>query len=161
MIPCHSAEFSYIVSCRHANVANMLKFMESNLQGVLWITARRDKDPISRDQTEFCVLWTTQSLQPSSSFKGQLPIQPRTQAKRLKRNSLRSEFQSPTNAETDDGRTCVVCLQRASEIRLLPCNHDSFCRPCLVEMICTWTRWDAPNCPLCRSSFATMIFLDW
>ena len=60
--------------------------------------------------------------------------------------------------ETDD--LCIVCLARAPNFQLLPCRHDSFCRQCIVETICTWVRPEAPSCPLCRGAFHTVVLLD-
>ena len=60
--------------------------------------------------------------------------------------------------ETDD--LCIVCLARAPNFQLLPCRHDSFCRQCIVETICTWVRPEAPSCPLCRAAFHTVVLLD-
>ncbi len=62
-------------------------------------------------------------------------------------------------ADEEEGM-CVVCLERAADFQLLPCRHDRFCRQCIIETICTWSRLDAPCCPLCRSTFHTMVLLD-
>jgi hypothetical protein len=65
---------------------------------------------------------------------------------------------SQTDGEEED--LCVVCMERAADFQLLPCLHDSFCRQCMVETICSWVRPEAPTCPLCRGAFHTMVLLD-
>ena len=56
--------------------------------------------------------------------------------------------------------TCAVCLERPSDLQLLPCNHAQFCKTCILESICCWNKAEAPNCPLCRSAFHTMVMIE-
>ena len=72
------------------------------------------------------------------------------------------QTQASANAmiQDADDEICVVCLERAAHFQLLPCRHDSFCRQCIVETICTWVRPEAPSCPLCRGAFHTMVLLQ-
>mmetsp|Transcript_20978 Transcript_20978/g.57771 ORF Transcript_20978/g.57771 Transcript_20978/m.57771 type:complete len:245 (-) Transcript_20978:189-923(-) len=62
--------------------------------------------------------------------------------------------------DESSARTCVICLTNPTDVQLLPCTHDHFCRQCIMETICSWTRPSAPSCPLCRSVFDTMV-LNW
>ena len=55
---------------------------------------------------------------------------------------------------------CVICMERFADLELLPCRHDRFCGQCVLEAVCSWTRPEAPSCPLCRSPFHTMVLLN-
>jgi len=73
-----------------------------------------------------------------------------------------ADSSTPAHSQTDgeEDNLCVVCMERAADFQLLPCRHDSFCRQCMVETICSWVRPEAPRCPLCRGAFHTMVLLD-
>ncbi len=43
---------------------------------------------------------------------------------------------------------CVICLDRAANFKLKPCNHDAFCDTCLFKLL---ERDRKSGCPLCRS----------
>ena len=54
---------------------------------------------------------------------------------------------SPASSQGDDDdvagmtETCVVCLERSVDMQLLPCAHQQFCRTCILESICCWSRY--------------------
>ncbi len=50
---------------------------------------------------------------------------------------------------------CAICLDRAIECKLKPCNHASFCFNCVSELMDRKLR-----CPLCRSFFFYVRTLD-
>lgn len=62
-------------------------------------------------------------------------------------------YESPPRRGGGPQKTCSICMEDfpASECaRLLPCQHDDFCVPC-ITMMC---RGDTPKtCPLCRVPF--------
>mmetsp|Transcript_8945 Transcript_8945/g.25983 ORF Transcript_8945/g.25983 Transcript_8945/m.25983 type:complete len:238 (+) Transcript_8945:44-757(+) len=58
------------------------------------------------------------------------------------------------------GSCCVICMDSASNIRLLPCQHDQFCRRCILESICVVNCLSPPSCPLCRAPFHTMMLFN-
>mmetsp|Transcript_77792 Transcript_77792/g.209656 ORF Transcript_77792/g.209656 Transcript_77792/m.209656 type:complete len:126 (+) Transcript_77792:638-1015(+) len=62
--------------------------------------------------------------------------------------------------EDPEDATCVICMERPSDVRLRPCGHDRFCRRCIVETVCQWSCFGPPCCPLCRAPFGTMVFSE-
>jgi hypothetical protein len=70
--------------------------------------------------------------------------------------------QAPTghqNFESTD-ELCAICMERNANFQLLPCDHSCFCRECVVNLICSWNRIDAPSCPICRTAFHTLVLVD-
>mmetsp|Transcript_14723 Transcript_14723/g.40143 ORF Transcript_14723/g.40143 Transcript_14723/m.40143 type:complete len:141 (-) Transcript_14723:103-525(-) len=71
------------------------------------------------------------------------------------------EAEQSKEAQQDaDEEMCVLCMERAPDMMLLPCKHRCFCRKCIVETICVAMRPEAPGCPMCRTGFHTMVILE-
>mmetsp|Transcript_81568 Transcript_81568/g.219231 ORF Transcript_81568/g.219231 Transcript_81568/m.219231 type:complete len:223 (+) Transcript_81568:116-784(+) len=74
--------------------------------------------------------------------------------------------QSPTPAtaheepESCDDDMCVICMEERANFQLMPCAHRSFCRKCILQTLCCWTKPMAPTCPLCRTPFSTMVHMQ-
>lgn len=49
---------------------------------------------------------------------------------------------------------CVVCMERAPEVRNLPCGHVVMCEQCASSV-----KEATGSCPLCRSSFFTFVIV--
>jgi hypothetical protein len=61
-------------------------------------------------------------------------------------NSNCEEPERPLSVWDDGGdpeipETCAVCLERPVDMQLLPCAHQQFCRTCILESICCWSRY--------------------
>mmetsp|Transcript_55614 Transcript_55614/g.146740 ORF Transcript_55614/g.146740 Transcript_55614/m.146740 type:complete len:251 (-) Transcript_55614:173-925(-) len=69
-------------------------------------------------------------------------------------------FSAHAHRPDDEDDLCVVCMDRLANLQLMPCAHSRFCRRCIVETICTWTKASPPSCPLCRSPFDVMTLLS-
>ncbi|XP_070561834.1 E3 ubiquitin-protein ligase TRIM56-like [Ptychodera flava] len=58
-----------------------------------------------------------------------------------------SKVNKPVTDEIDEQiLTCIVCLERYKNAKILPCHH-SFCEECLEELV---RKQRALNCPICR-----------
>lgn len=59
-------------------------------------------------------------------------------------------FQEIFGREASAGGECVICLEGALDVVLLPCRHQCVCRVCLKEI---------DRCPICRAKFSTYVCL--
>lgn len=50
--------------------------------------------------------------------------------------------------DATSGGECVICLEGALSVVLLPCRHLCVCRVCLDEI---------DRCPICRAKFSTYV----
>mmetsp|Transcript_41298 Transcript_41298/g.110408 ORF Transcript_41298/g.110408 Transcript_41298/m.110408 type:complete len:228 (+) Transcript_41298:59-742(+) len=99
----------------------------------------------------------------SESSKSFLDESPLTQISIHSNPSSKScsvELPEDNFARSDKHRhTCILCMERVADFQLLPCTHKSFCRRCIAETVCRWNKPWAPNCPMCRAPFTTMVYL--
>mmetsp|Transcript_79991 Transcript_79991/g.214088 ORF Transcript_79991/g.214088 Transcript_79991/m.214088 type:complete len:239 (-) Transcript_79991:50-766(-) len=75
-------------------------------------------------------------------------------------NSEQADAASVGSEEKDEENLCVVCMERAANLQLMPCAHRDYCQRCIVETICTWSKSSSPCCPLCRTAFDTLVLLS-
>ena len=52
--------------------------------------------------------------------------------------------------ENEERELCCICLDKAANCKLKPCNHENFCIDC-VEKLVKQSR--KSKCPMCRSNF--------
>jgi hypothetical protein len=160
--------------------------MDKNIEGLIWIKLVRGKSGVDaavqssgRRLSLVRIAWTMRSHPGTTKLKRQKNAKSKNyptvySAGEQSFNGLRSSpggvlsalkplratfiHRCNTNFE-EEVDLCVVCMERAPDLQLLPCRHDRFCRQCIVETICTWVRSEAPSCPLCRGAFHTMVQL--
>lgn len=52
----------------------------------------------------------------------------------------------------DGGLECVICMSDMRDTLILPCRHLCLCQPCADSL-----RYQANNCPICRSPFRALL----
>ena len=133
--------------------------MKGTEDGILWVKYT----PRSRPNAHVLVVpirWTT------TDFNGPQPAAPTPHACKGRSGtttthpaSVGSDDDANNNDdESDDDGLCVVCMEQPAGATLLPCRHARFCRRCVFDSILAGARPEPPRCPLCRSSFHTMVF---
>lgn len=60
----------------------------------------------------------------------------------------------PTNNDDDEdtGSECVICICEPRDTLILPCKHLCLCNSCADSL-----RYQANNCPICRSPFRALL----
>lgn len=54
--------------------------------------------------------------------------------------------------DEDSGSECVICICEARDTLILPCKHLCLCNSCADSL-----RYQANNCPICRSPFRALL----
>ncbi|RWS30952.1 RING finger protein 157-like protein [Leptotrombidium deliense] len=67
------------------------------------------------------------------------------------RNS-ENNFISPDDEIEDNGSECVICMSDSRDTLILPCRHLCLCYACADSL-----RYQANNCPICRSPFRALL----
>lgn len=52
----------------------------------------------------------------------------------------------------DNGSECVICMSDIRDTLILPCRHLCLCNNCADSL-----RYQANNCPICRSPFRALL----
>lgn len=52
----------------------------------------------------------------------------------------------------DNGSECVICMSDTRDTLILPCRHLCLCNSCADSL-----RYQANNCPICRSPFRALL----
>lgn len=52
----------------------------------------------------------------------------------------------------DSGLECVICMSDMRDTLILPCRHLCLCQACADSL-----RYQANNCPICRSPFRALL----
>lgn len=52
----------------------------------------------------------------------------------------------------DSGLECVICMCDMRDTLILPCRHLCLCQACADSL-----RYQASNCPICRSPFRALL----
>ncbi len=50
-------------------------------------------------------------------------------------------------------KQCVICMDKACDVKILPCNHSDFCQKCILLHVFYEYNDGIPRCPVCRSLF--------
>ncbi|RWS09210.1 RING finger protein 157-like protein [Dinothrombium tinctorium] len=61
-------------------------------------------------------------------------------------------FISPEDEVEDNGSECVICMSDSRDTLILPCRHLCLCYACADSL-----RYQANNCPICRSPFRALL----
>ncbi|XP_074600781.1 putative E3 ubiquitin-protein ligase MGRN1 [Brevipalpus obovatus] len=61
---------------------------------------------------------------------------------------------SPEDEIEDNGYECVICMSETRDTMILPCKHLCLCHGCANSL-----RYQAHNCPICRSPFRALLQL--
>lgn len=62
-------------------------------------------------------------------------------------------MQLEVNEEIEDGGLeCVICMSEMRDTLILPCRHLCLCQACADSL-----RYQANNCPICRSPFRALL----
>jgi hypothetical protein len=150
----------------------MLKYEE----GLMWVKLVKSTTSESTVQSLVPIRWTARRCRPdlkketdqewacdplaSDDSAPCLPGTSSTFGSTCRATPLSPASSTAGETKDDDDSLCIVCIAREANFQLLPCRHDRFCRQCIVETICTRVRREPPSCPLCRSSYHTMVLLD-
>lgn len=65
---------------------------------------------------------------------------------------LADQYVSPEDEFEDSASECVVCLSDPRDTLILPCRHLCLCNACADSL-----RYQANNCPICRSPFRALL----
>lgn len=65
---------------------------------------------------------------------------------------LADQYTSPEDDFEDSASECVVCLSDPRDTLILPCRHLCLCNACADSL-----RYQANNCPICRSPFRALL----
>ena len=65
---------------------------------------------------------------------------------------LADQYISPEDEFEDSASECVVCLSDPRDTLILPCRHLCLCNACADSL-----RYQANNCPICRSPFRALL----
>lgn len=65
---------------------------------------------------------------------------------------LFSQYDSGDEECDESGGDCVVCMNEQRDTLILPCRHLCLCSPCAENI-----RFQASNCPICRSPFRALL----
>mmetsp|Transcript_19905 Transcript_19905/g.55260 ORF Transcript_19905/g.55260 Transcript_19905/m.55260 type:complete len:139 (+) Transcript_19905:554-970(+) len=138
--------------------------MQSKPSGVIWVKTKRRNDEAD-NQPFVRVQWATVHRHLLDSPASTETDRPSNQVCDTIETPIQQDSQQPTNSgETDDNQQeddmCILCMERAPDMMLIPCGHRCFCRKCIVETICIAIRSEAPACPLCRTTIDNMVLLD-
>mmetsp|Transcript_659 Transcript_659/g.1494 ORF Transcript_659/g.1494 Transcript_659/m.1494 type:complete len:200 (+) Transcript_659:44-643(+) len=149
---------------RQDRVAKVLETIREQQNGTMWIKLKRPEIPTPDDVSTASVAWMNSRQVPNHCFndrpKNFVSFPYLETCKGIfKKFGQRATSPTDDKGEYHDG-VCCVCMERATDTVLLPCNHNSFCRQCVVESICVMVQTVAPRCPLCRTKFDTMLFFD-
>ncbi|XP_025017525.1 E3 ubiquitin-protein ligase MGRN1-like isoform X2 [Tetranychus urticae] len=72
------------------------------------------------------------------------------------KNTVRSSFGKPHYSSDeeieDNGSECVICMSESRDTLILPCRHLCLCNACADSL-----RYQANNCPICRSPFRALL----
>jgi len=139
-------------------VDQALSTMQRQPHGMMWIKVRRE----DHDQPQFLpVSWNTENLEhdpPDRATLQAVPVRPDAELLCDVRQLASPPVRADDNTTRDDA--CILCMERAPDMMLIPCGHRCFCRKCIVETICIAIRSEAPACPLCRTTIDNMVLLD-
>lgn len=61
---------------------------------------------------------------------------------------------APEDEIEDNGYECVICMSETRDTMILPCKHLCLCNACADSL-----RYQANNCPICRSPFRALLQL--
>lgn len=62
------------------------------------------------------------------------------------------QYISPEDDIDDNGSECVICMSDSRDTLILPCRHLCLCNACADSL-----RYQANNCPICRSPFRALL----
>ncbi|XP_053212002.1 E3 ubiquitin-protein ligase MGRN1-like [Panonychus citri] len=67
-------------------------------------------------------------------------------------NGGKASFYSSDEDIEDNGSECVICMSESRDTLILPCRHLCLCNACADSL-----RYQANNCPICRSPFRALL----
>ena len=67
-------------------------------------------------------------------------------------HSLLQEDDDDNDDIEDSGAECVICMSDMRDTLILPCRHLCLCSTCAESL-----RYQASNCPICRSPFRALL----
>jgi hypothetical protein len=71
----------------------------------------------------------------------------------LRRVSTSSEYSTELQGELEEGKACVICFSRPSQVVLAPCGHKHICALCMIKLV----ELDREECPTCKATFQSIV----
>lgn len=70
----------------------------------------------------------------------------------IENKSLNQSKEANEDEIEDNGSECVICMSDSRDTLILPCRHLCLCNSCADSL-----RYQANNCPICRSPFRALL----